>query len=138
MFHLVISIICAVIIFNQAPSPTTPAESTDSLFTIEKWTYQQGGRRDPFEPLVGLDLGEGGKASHLSVENLSLIGVLWGDKGYYGLVKDGLNNGYILKKGDRVAGGRVAEINRQGIIFEITHAGVKTKYELRLQQKERR
>lgn len=139
MFHLVISIICAVMIFNQAPPPTTPAEEpADSMFKVEKWTYNQGGRRDPFVPLVGLDLGEGGKASHLSVENLSLIGVLWGDKGYYGLVKDGLNNGYILKKGDRVAGGRVAEINRQGIIFEITHAGVKTKYELRLQQKERR
>lgn len=138
MFHLVSSLICAVILFNQTPSPTTPTEDADTLFTVEKWTYKQGGRRDPFEPLVGLDLGEGGKASHLSVENLTLIGVLWGDKGYYGLVKDGLNNGYILKKGDRVAGGRVAEINRQGIIFEITHAGVKTKYELRLQQKERR
>jgi hypothetical protein len=138
MFHLINSLICALFIFNQAPSPTTPAESTDSLFTVEKWTYNQGGRRDPFVPLVGLDLGEGGKASHLSVENLTLIGVLWGDKGYYGLVKDGLNNGYILKKGDRVAGGRVAEINRQGIIFEITHAGVQTKFELRLQQKERR
>jgi hypothetical protein len=137
MFHLVTNIICAVMIFNQVP--TTPAAAdTDTLFTVEKWTYQQGGRRDPFVPLVGLDLGEGGKASHLSVENLSLIGILWGDKGYYGLVKDGLNNGYILKRGDRVAGGKVAEINRQGIIFEITHAGVKTKYELRLQQKERR
>ncbi|MGB3478769.1 MAG: hypothetical protein WBB67_06385 [bacterium] len=135
MFHLVISIVCAVMIFNQVP--TTPA-AADSLFPVEKWAYKQGGRRDPFVPLVGLDLGEGGKASHLSVENLTLIGVLWGDKGYYGLVKDGLNNGYILKKGDRVAGGRVAQINRQGIIFEITHAGVKTKYELRLQQKERR
>jgi len=135
MFHLVISTLGAVMIFNQAP--TTPAVA-DTLFPVEEWTYKQSGRRDPFVPLVGSELGEGGKASHLSVENLSLIGVLWGDKGYYGLVKDGLNNGYILKKGDRVAGGRVAEINRQGIIFEITHAGVKTKFELRLQQEKRR
>lgn len=135
MFHLVNSVVCAVMMFNQAP--TTPA-AADSLFPVEKWAYKQGGRRDPFVPLVGLDLGEGAKASHLSVENLTLIGVLWGDKGYYGLVKDGLNNGYILKKGDRVAGGRVGQINRQGIIFEITQAGMKTKYELRLQQKERR
>lgn len=49
-----------------------------------------------------------------------------------------MNQGYILKRGDKVAGGKVAEINRKGIIFEIVHAGVITKYELRLQQKERR
>ena len=136
VFHLVSSIVCAVMIFSQAP--ITPTTIDSSLFTVEKWNYRQAGRRDPFTPLVGMELGKSGKVSHLSVENLTLIGILWGDKGYYGLVKDGLNNGYILKRGDRVAGGKVAEINRQGILFEIVHAGVKTKYELRLQQKERR
>lgn len=134
LLHLVGSMACVLLIFNQAPTET----ATDSLFPIEKWTYKQAGRRDPFVPLTGYELAEGGKASHLSVENLTLIGILWGDKGYYGLVKDGLNNGYILKRGDKVAGGRVAEINRQGIIFDIIHAGVSTKYELLLQQKERR
>jgi len=135
VLHVVGSMICTLVIFNQAPAEST---TTDILFPVEKWHYKQAGRRDPFIPLVGLDLSGGGKASHLSVENLTLIGILWGDKGYYGLVKDGLNQGYILKRGDRVAGGKVANINRQGIIFEITHAGVKTKYELRLQEKERR
>lgn len=134
LLHLVGSIVCIIMIFNQTPTETP----TDTLFPIEKWNYRQAGRRDPFVPLTGYELAEGGKASHLSVENLTLIGILWGDKGYYGLVKDGLNNGYILKTGDKVAGGRVAEINRQGIIFEIIHAGVSTKYELLLQQKERR
>lgn len=128
------SIICALVLLNQMPTEAT----VDTLFPVEKWVYKSAGRRDPFVPLVGLDLGEGGKAGHLSVENLTLIGILWGDRGYYGLVKDGMNQGYILKKGDKVAGGRVASINRQGIIFEIIHAGVKTKYELRLQEKERR
>lgn len=89
-------------------------------------------------PLIGTDLSRSGKASHLSVENLTLIGVLWGDRGYYALVKDGVNQGYILKRGDIVVGGKVAEINREGITFDITHAGVVTKYELRLQEKERR
>ena len=135
MLHLVGSIFCVLVIFNQ--TPTEPI-TTDTFFPVEKWEYKQAGRRDPFVPLVGLDLGKGGKASHLNVENLSLIGILWGDKGYYALVKDGANKGYILKKGNRVAGGRVASINRQGIIFEITHAGVKTKFELRLQEKKRR
>ncbi len=133
--HLVSNITFAILLVNQAPE--TVATSTDTLFPVEKWEYKESGRRDPFIPLLGWALTGGGKAGHLSVENLSLIGILWGDKGYYALVKDGVGNGYILKKGDKVAGGKVNEINRQAIIFEIMHAGVVTKYELRLQQDEK-
>ncbi len=122
-------------LLSQTPK-ATPA--VDTLFPVEKWQYNIKGRRDPFVPLIGTDLSRSGKASHLSVENLTLIGVLWGDRGYYALVKDGVNQGYILKKGDIVVGGRVAEINREGITFDMTQAGVVTKYELKLQEKERR
>ena len=134
MFQLVGSLIC-MMLFNQTD---IVAPSADTLFPIEKWEYNTKGRRDPFVPLIGTELSRSGKASHLSVENITLIGILWGDRGYYALVKDGVNQGYILKRGDRVVGGKVAEINRQGIIFEMTQAGVVTKYELRLQEKERR
>jgi hypothetical protein len=134
MFQLVGSLIC-MMLFNQTDTVTP---SADTLFPIEKWEYNVKGRRDPFVPLIGTELSRSGKASHLSVENITLIGILWGDRGYYALVKDGVNQGYILKRGDRVVGGKVAEINRQGIIFEMTQAGVLTKYELRLQEKERR
>jgi hypothetical protein len=118
-----------MVILNQMPT------TTDSLFPIEQWKYQSKGRRDPFIPLMGLELGEGGKVSHLSVENLTLIGIMWGDRGHFGLVKDGLDNGYILRKGDKVAGGHVATITEKMVIFQIMHAGVVTKYELRLQEK---
>jgi hypothetical protein len=131
VLHAVGSILTLFLLVNQIPS-------SDSLFPVERYDYEPAGRRDPFVPLLGLELG-GGKTGHLSPENLRLIGVLWGDRGYYALVKDGQDNGYILKRGDRVAGGHVSEINRQAIIFEIMHAGVITKYELRLQEgKERR
>jgi hypothetical protein len=123
-----------VMLINQ--TPTTPP--ADTLFPVEKWQYNVKGRRDPFVPLIGTDLSPGGKASHLSVENLTLIGILWGERGYYALVKDGVNQGYILKRGDRVVGGKVSEIVRDGVIFELTQAGVVTKYELKLQEKERR
>ncbi len=125
------SLFSLFILVNQVPVG-------DSLFPVEKYDYEPAGRRDPFVPLIGLELG-GGKTGHLSPENLRLIGILWGDRGYYALVKDGQDNGYILKRGDRVAGGHVSEINSRGITFEIVHAGVVTKYELRLQEgKERR
>lgn len=131
VLHAIGSILTLIVILNQTPT-------ADSLFPVEKYDYEPAGRRDPFVPLLGLELG-GGKTGHLSPENLRLIGILWGDRGYYALVKDGQDNGYILKRGDRVAGGHVSEIKRQAIIFEIMHAGVITKYELRLQEgKERR
>jgi Tfp pilus assembly protein PilP len=137
MFHLAASILVAITIFNQTPTEPASADA-DTLFPVEKWEYKQSGRRDPFVPLLGLQLSGGKGSSHLSVENLTLVGVLWGDKGYYALVKDGQNKGYILKKGDKVASGSVVQINRQAIVFEIVHAGVKTKYELPLKEKERR
>ncbi|MDH4211332.1 MAG: pilus assembly protein PilP [candidate division WOR-3 bacterium] len=134
MVSQVVGSLLFVMLINQ--TPTTPP--ADTLFPVEKWQYNVKGRRDPFVPLVGTDLSPGGKASHLSVENLTLIGILWGERGYYALVKDGVNQGYILKRGDRVVGGKVSEIVRDGVIFELTQAGVVTKYELRLQEKERR
>lgn len=137
MSHVAGSLLC-LILFNQTPATTAAPVAADTLFPVEQWQYNVKGRRDPFQPLIGTELSRGGVASHLSVENLTLIGVLWGDRGYYALVKDGVNQGYILKRGDRVVGGKVGEINRDGIIFEMTQAGVTTKYELRLQEKERR
>jgi len=134
VLQLVGSLICLMLI---SQTPTTPP-AADTLFPVEQWQYNMKGRRDPFVPLIGTELSRSGKASHLSVENITLIGILWGDRGYYALVKDGVGQGYILKRGDRVVGGKVSEINRQGIIFQMTQAGVLTKYELRLQEKERR
>ena len=87
MFHLVNSLMCMMLI-NQTPA--TPL-AADTLFPVEQWQYNLKGRRDPFVPLIGTELSRTGKASHLSVENISLIGILWGDRGYYALVKDGVN-----------------------------------------------
>ncbi|KPK69939.1 hypothetical protein AMJ87_09735 [candidate division WOR_3 bacterium SM23_60] len=134
--HVVGSLLCIVVLLSQQPTEPAPTPE-ESPIPVEKWTYRQAGRRDPFEPL-GLELGGSGMVSHLNVENLTLIGILWGDRGHIGLVKDGVGKGYILKPGDRVAGGKVSRIDNQGVTFEITHAGVVTKYELRLQKEERR
>ncbi len=136
LLHVVSSLLCIVVLVAQQPTEPAPAPE-ESPIPVEKWNYRQAGRRDPFEPL-GVELSGGGMVSHLSVENLTLIGILWGDKGHIGLVKDGIGKGYILKTGDRVAGGSVSRIDSKGITFEITHAGVVTKYELRLQKEERR
>ncbi len=125
------------VIYTMPKVYVSIAAGTDIALDIESYKYAPKSR-DPFVPLIGTKLSSS-KTSHLDLKNLKLTGILWGDQGYYALVKDAQDNVYILKRGDQVAGGQVSEINRQGIIFEIMHAGVVTKYELRLQEeKERR
>lgn len=110
----------------------------DSLFPVERFQYQPGGRRDPFAPLVGQSKGVALGLANLNIDNLNLIGTITWPSGGYALVKDGLNNGYILKKGDRVAGGWVSQITSRAVIFSIEHAGVVTTYELKLEEKKGR
>ncbi len=112
--------------------------AVDSLFPVEKYEYQAGGRRDPFMPLVGQTKGVAMGLANLNIDNLTLIGTITWPGGGYALVKDGLNNGYILKKGDKVAGGWVSQITNRSVIFSIQYAGVVTTYELKLQEKKGR
>ncbi len=112
--------------------------NVDSLFPVEKYQYQPGGRRDPFTPLVGQTKGVALGIAQLNIDNLNLIGTITWPGGGYALVKDGLNNGYILKKGDRVAGGWVSRITNRSVVFSIEHAGVVATYELKLQEKKGR
>ncbi|MEO0226320.1 MAG: hypothetical protein ABIL05_05155, partial [candidate division WOR-3 bacterium] len=88
--------------------------------------------------LVGQTKGVAMGLANLNIDNLTLIGTITWPGGGYALVKDGLNNGYILKKGDKVAGGWVSQITNRSVIFSIQYAGVVTTYELKLQEKKGR
>jgi len=106
----------------------------DSIFPVEHFQYQTKGRRDPFVPLIA---GEGKGMGRLNIDNLTLIGIISGDRGRVALVKDGLQKGHILRKGDKVAGGWVSDVTSNSIIFAIEHAGIVSRYEIELEKKER-
>jgi hypothetical protein len=128
-------LLLTLLVTVMASAQSTPI---DSLFPVERFEYQVGGRRDPFVPLVGPSKGVAIGLANLNIDNLTLIGTITWPGGGYALVKDGLNNGYILKKGDKVAGGWVSQITNRSVIFSIQYAGVVTTYELKLQEKKGR
>ena len=83
-------------------------------------TYEAKGRPDPFRSLAGRDSSE---SKGLTVASAKLVGVIQGRQGPLALVEtpDGL--GYIVKIGDVVGDGKVAEIGRDSVTFEVGRRG---------------
>ena len=89
--------------------------------------YDDGGARDPFESLIDITkLGKrNGDVKRIpNIDALILVGVLesMGGKGAV-LMEDLDGIGYILKPGDRVQNGYVAQIDGQTVSFEINEYG---------------
>ena len=82
--------------------------------------YEAKGRQDPFRSLAGRDTAE---SKGLTVASIKLVGVVQGRQGPLALVEtpDGL--GYIVKPGDVVGDGKVAEIGRDSVTFELGRRG---------------
>lgn len=114
----------------QISPPITEAETR---LERETYSYNPMNRRDPFVPLVTKE-GYMTTAGALNTEDLALIGTMWGSSGRVALVKDSGEKGYVLKPGDRVAGGKVLEVKEDAVIFEINAYGTISRMTLRLVQ----
>jgi len=106
-----------------APAPAAPARPAGppvampkepEVKPLEPLAYDPKGRRDPF---VSLATAEGAKG--LTVAAVKLVGIVHGRQGRLALVEapDGL--GYILKAGDQIGDGRVADIGRDSLTFSV-------------------
>lgn|GEM_PF-1064081 len=99
-----------------APGKTTPAQ-------VPEYSYNPGGRPDPFAPLVvpGSEEGKGKKGlKGLQLSELKLTGIVWDRREYLALVEapDGL--GYVLKVHDLIGNAaRVARITTNSVTFEV-------------------
>lgn len=100
----------------SVPEKTAPAKAPE-------YSYNPGGRPDPFAPLVvpGADEGKGKKGlKALQVSELKLTGIVWDKRQYVALVEapDGL--GYVLKVNDLIGNAaRVARISSNSVMFEV-------------------
>lgn len=112
----------------QISPPITEAETR---LERETYSYNPMNRRDPFVPLV-TSKGYTTAAGALNTEDLVLIGTMWGSSGRVALVKDSGDRGYVLKSGDRVAGGKVLEVREDAVVFEINAYGTISRMTLRL------
>lgn len=110
---------------RPAPAPTPPATGPEKTPPTKapEYSYDPGGRPDPFAPLVvPQEREEKGKKGlkSLQVSELKLTGVVWDKRGYVALVEapDGL--GYVLKVHDLVGNtARVARITSNSVTFEV-------------------
>lgn len=115
------------------------AASEDTLETIaealhwEKIYYSDRDKPDPFRPLL-IESEE--QEKKVNVDLAELVGIIWGKNGYLALLKEG-NLGYVLKNGDKVTDGRVADINEESITFLLTRFGESNRVTLRLKKEER-
>lgn len=110
-------------------------EETEFPIVQEVYVYDPRGRRDPFLPLL---VAEGeqapGEERKISVENLSLVGVMWGDALKVAILSDQAGNGYVFKAGDSLPGGKVVRVGEKSIVFELSQFGIVTNYEIVMEE----
>jgi len=110
-------------------------EETEFPVVQEVYVYDAANRRDPFVPLL-VPEGERrpGEEMKVSVENLSLVGVLWDDASKIAILMDQAGNGYVFKEGDSLPGGKVVSVTETSIVFELSQFGIVTKYEISMEE----
>ena len=117
---------------SQVQSTASEADSLRILETalgIGRFNYRDEGRRDPFETLF--------KGMELNVENVKLVGTIWGPKGRFALLREPGGTGYVVGIGDKIADGRVVDITSSSVTFEIRKFGVTSKVTRVLEEEEK-
>jgi hypothetical protein len=118
---------------SAAAALTRPADADGLTYEREFFWYEGAGRRDPFQPLLDLDLRDEGPR----FDTLVLTGIFVGDGGPgMVVVEDEQRKGYFLKPGDRVGRASLVEIRSDHAVFDVHDFGVSRRDTLRLQRPE--
>jgi Tfp pilus assembly protein PilP len=101
-----------------APSPPPPPPTPQ----LESYTYDPGGRRDPFTNLLGAGSGprvplmRGEGKAGLAVAELSVRGVMQNRGGFIAMVQGPDGKTFLIRSGDKLADGTVRAVNAEGIV----------------------
>jgi Tfp pilus assembly protein PilP len=106
-----------------APNAAAPADAAKAPVP-ENYTYDPGGRRDPFLTLLG-----GGSDAHvvskkgdgpagMTVAEISVRGVMQSRSGLIAMVQGPDNKTYIVHPGDKLLDGAIKSITAQGLVIE--------------------
>jgi type IV pilus assembly protein PilP len=108
----------------QAPGAAAPADASKPPIVPENYTYDPGGRRDPFLSLLGSGTesrpvskkGEG--PAGMTVAEISVRGVMQSRSGLIAMVQGPDNRTYIVHPGDKLLDGAIKSITPQGLVIE--------------------
>ena len=99
----------------------------------KQFFYGSFGMRDPFRSLVGGDFEPEAQAL-ADLHAVQLVGMLWADQEYIGIVQDAQGYGYALRAGDPVRNGVVVSVTRRELVGRLNVFGMVDRVNLRLQK----
>jgi len=99
----------------------------------KQFFYGSFGMRDPFRSLVGGDF-EPEQQALVDLHTVQLVGMLWADEEYIGIVQDAQGFGYALRAGDPVRNGVVVSVTRRELVGRLNVFGMVDRVNLRLQR----
>ncbi len=96
--------------------------------------YRSRGKHDPFKPYIGeKEVSD----SLLDAHNAILVGIMWSPKNRFALFQSQQGKTFILEEGDKVIGGRLANIKKQSVVFSLKEFGRTHSVELRILPKKK-
>ncbi len=109
---------------GQEPAPAkTPGTPAPSTSVIESYTYEAGGRRDPFLNLMSsgseqaLSQTRPTGAAGLTTSELSVRGVVQSRTGLVAMVQGPDNRTYVVRTGDQLLDGTIKAVMPDGLII---------------------
>ncbi|MHB9028705.1 MAG: hypothetical protein ACYC9O_08050 [Candidatus Latescibacterota bacterium] len=107
-----------------APDDSSGAADDPAAWTRPVFTYNSGGRRDPFESLAPASEDDQKKIKDLfNYESALLRGIVHADSGTYALAVDKNNYAYVLRENDPIYGGYVSRITGDTVYLHIIKYG---------------
>ncbi len=98
--------------------------AADSILGRQHFHYASLGRRDPFASMVGGEFVDDGPEGLVNIEQVTLVGVMWGETDRFALVEDAGGYSYILRVGDRVRHGSVVELGEDRLVARVHFFGL--------------
>lgn len=120
----------------KAAAPAPPQPKTVSTLTATQqvasaetpsvmYTYNPGGRRDPFTPLIMKEekkalLGAKTPLERYAIHEFKLSGIVWGGLGYHAMLEGPDGKGYFVKPGTIIGPnrGKITKITQNTLVVE--------------------
>lgn len=106
----------------ETPAPGAPVKVTEQDFTPSVYTYEVGGRRDPFRSLLVRNPSEKDRVrppglAGVTVDELELQGTIKVKQGWVAMVRSPDNKSHLVRKGTTLFDGEVIEVSATEVTF---------------------
>jgi Tfp pilus assembly protein PilP len=105
-----------------APAPADAPKITDQDFTPSVYTYEVGGRRDPFRSLLVRNPSEKERVrppglAGVMVDELELQGTIKVKQGWVAMMRGPDNKSHLIRKGTTLFDGEVTDVSATEVTF---------------------